>query len=51
MGLFCGPDALHILSLIVTMTLVFEYDCFHFKNKEIEIERFKNVLVSTKARI
>lgn len=29
----------HIISLIVTMTLVFECDCLHFRSDEIEAER------------
>lgn len=37
--LFCGPDALHTLSLIVTRTLVFEYDCLHFRGEKIEAQR------------
>ena len=39
LGIFCGSDVLHTLFIIVTMTLVFEYDCLHFRSEEMEAQR------------
>lgn len=39
LDIFCGSDVLHTLFIIVTMTLIFEYDCLHSRSEEIEAQR------------